>query len=159
MAIDGLSLMNLGVMAELSPREIQEQAKQAAQTKAKMKKIEEVEKSKINPDEDKKHQKNFKNKQNQDENEQNQNEILQKLFLDITEEPKSDISETAHIKNAMHLSENKAEYSITYNSYKEIIEIRHIKTGKIEENLSLEELKSFIMKVKNPLGIIVDKKI
>lgn len=159
MAIDGLSLMNLGVMAELSPREIQHEAKQTAQIKAEMKKIEEVEKSQINPDEEKKHKKNNQNHQKNDENEQNQDEILQKLFLDITEDAKSDNEETAHIKKAMHLSENKAEYSITYNSYKEIVEIRHIKTGQVEETLSLEELKGFVMKIKNPLGIIVDKKV
>lgn len=159
MAIDGLSLMNLGVMAELAPREIHQEAKQASQIKAEMKKIEEVENSTINPDKDKKQQKNNQNNQKNDENDPNQDELLQKLFSDITETAKSDSAETLHIKNAIQLSENKAEYSITYNSYKEIIEIIHIKTGQIQETLSLEELKSFIMKVKNPLGIIVDKKV
>lgn len=152
MAVDGLSIKTLSMVRDVLPGEIQQQAEESSAALARLKKVEQAEKQKLDPD-----GKN-QNKREQDQNQEDeqQEKTLNSLFQEIAEERKSDIDEYYKVVN---LTENKTEYKVMYNSYKEIVEIIHIKTGNVTETLTLEELKSFVMKVKNPLGIIVDKKI
>lgn len=151
MAIDGLSVTNIGVIRDILPAEIQLQAQEASNMHVTMKKIEETEKQQLDANGGKNKDRREKRKK-QDE----QQQTINKLFTEIAEPVKSDIQ---YNQKALELTENKREYKVMYNSDKEIVEIIHLKTGEVSETLSLEELKSFIMRVKNPLGIIVDRKV
>ena len=151
MAINGLSLTNIGISREILPAEIQFQAQEASNLHAALKKIEESEKSQLDPNSNKnKERREKRKKQNEQE------KAINALFTEIAEPAQSDIQ---YNEKALELTENKTEYKVMYNSHKEIVEIIHIKTGEVKETLSLEELKSFVMRVKNPLGIIVDRKV
>ena len=151
MAINGLSLTNIGMTRDILPAEIQFQAQEASNLHASMKKIEESEKAQLDPNGGKNKERREKRKKQDD-----QEKAINDLFTEIAEPVKSDIQ---YNQNVLELTENKSEYKVMYNSHKEIVEIVHIKTGQVKETLSLEELKSFIMRVKNPLGIIVDRKV
>jgi ADP-heptose:LPS heptosyltransferase len=152
MAVDGLSINNLGMVRDVLPGELQQRAEETSAAMARLKKVEEAEKQKLDPDGKNKNQ----NQQQQQEEDESQEKTLTNLFQELSEGNKSDVEDYSKVIN---LTENKTEYRVMYNSYKEIVEIIHIKTGTVKETLTLEELKSFVMKVKNPLGIIVDKKI
>ncbi|MEI8377353.1 MAG: hypothetical protein WCF95_02335 [bacterium] len=151
MAIDGLTLTNVGVTREILPGEIQFQAKQASDMQVTIKKIDETEKQQLDPN-------GNRNKGNQQkrQEENDQQKAISNLFTEIAEPVKSDVQ---YNQKALELTENKVEYKVMYNSREEIVEIVHIKTAEVKETLTLEELKSFVMRVKNPLGIIVDRKI
>lgn len=149
MAIDGFSLSNLGVIKDITPAEIHMQAQQASLNHIQNKKVEETEQYKLNPDRE-------SQKQKQNQRQKSQNDAYKDILDELPEERKSDIED---LSRALNTSENKRDYKVIYNSVKEIVEIVHIKSGQVTETLTLEELKSFIMKVKNPLGIIVDKKV
>lgn len=152
MAIDGLSLINVGVVRDLSPAEIQLQAQaSSANLEISVKKIQETEKQQLDANGGRNKDRRQKRKE-----QDSQQQAINKLFSEVAEPVKSDIQ---YNENAVKLTENKIEYKVMYNSHKEIVEIIHIKTGEVSETLSLEELKSFIMRVKNPLGIIVDRKV
>ena len=151
MAIDGLSLINMGITRELLPAEIQLQAQEASNLKAATKKIQETEKQQLDANGGRNKDRRQKRRE-QDE----QEKAINQLFSEVAEPVKSDIQ---YNEKAIKLTENKVEYKVMYNSHKEIVEIIHIKTGAVSETLSLEELKSFVMRVKNPLGIIVDRKV
>lgn len=150
MAIDGLSLTNVGVTREILPSEIQFQAKQSSDMQITIKKIDETEKQQLDPN-------GGKNKERQQQKQDSeQQKAISNLFAEVAEPVQSD---DKYNKKALELTENKVEYKVMYNSREEIVEIIHIKTGKVKETLTLEELKSFVMRVKNPLGIIVDRKV
>ena len=151
MALDGLSLGNMGVVRDILPGELQLQLKEANALQQAVKKIEHTEGGKLDPDKRKN-----KEEQQKQQRENAQKKLYKSLFDEIPEERKSDIQDLDQVINR---TENKREYKVVYNSYNEIIEIIHIKSNQVTETLTLEELKSFIMKVKNPLGIIVDRKI
>ncbi len=151
MALDGLSLGNMGVIRDILPGELQLQLKEANAVQQAVKKIEHAEGDKLDPDKRKN-----KEEQKKQQQENAQKKLYKNIFDEIPEERKSDIQDLDQVINR---TENKREYKVVYNSYNEIIEIIHIKSNQVTETLTLEELKSFIMKVKNPLGIIVDRKI
>jgi hypothetical protein len=153
MAVDGLSINNMGMIRDILPAEIQQRAEESSAALARMKKVENSEKMTLNPDGQNKRDQN----QQQQEEEKSQEETLNSLFMEMSEERKSDTVDI--YSKVVELTENKSEYKVVYNTYTEIVEIIHIKTGSIKETMTLEELKSFVMKVKNPLGIIVDRKI
>jgi len=149
MALDGLSLGNIGVVRDVLPGEIQLQIKGASTVEQAVKKIEQSENDKLDPD-----KKKEKEKQQQKQN--SQQKSYSAVFEELPEARKSDIKD---LDQAINRTENKREYRVLYNSYNEVVEIIHVKSNMVTETLTLEELKSFIMKVKNPLGIIVDRKI
>jgi cobalamin biosynthesis protein CobT len=149
MAIDGLSLINVGVTRDILPAEIQLQAQEASNLHAVMKKIEETDKQQLDPNGNKNKDRRQKRKE-----EDEQQKTISDLFDEVSEPAKSDVQ---YNEKALQLTENKSEYKVMYNSHEEIVEIIHIKTGQVKETLTLEELKGFIMRVKNPLGIIVDR--
>lgn len=149
MALDGFSLPSLGVLNNITPAEIHMQAQQASINHQNNKKVEQTEQYKLNPDRENR-------KQEQNQKKKSQDEAYADIFDELPEERKSDIED---LSKALNLTENKRDYQVVYNSVQEIVEIIHIKSGVVTETLTLEELKSFIMKVKNPLGIIVDRKV
>lgn len=149
MALDGLSLGNVGVVRETLPGEVQLQVKDMYPVEETVKKIEQAENEKLDPDKKKDKEKNQQEKQAQ-------KKAYGNISKELSEERKSDIED---LNRAINRSENKREYKVLYNSYNEVVEIVHVKTNKVTETLTLEELKSFIMKVKNPLGIIVDREV
>ncbi len=149
MALDGLSLGNIGVVRDIAPGEIHFQIKEMNPVEQVVQKIEQSENQKLDPDKK-------KDKEKERQEQQAQKRAYKKVFEELPEERKSDIEDLNQVINR---TENKREYKVVYNSYKEVVEIIHIKTNQITETLTLEELKSFIMKVKNPLGIIIDREI
>lgn len=149
MALDGLFLGNIGMVRDITPGEIQFQIKETNSVEQVVKKIEQSENDKLDPDKKKERDK----KQGEKEA---QKRAYKNVFEELPEERKSDIEDLNQVINK---TENKREYKVVYNSYKEVVEIIHIKTNNITETLTLEELKSFIMKVKNPLGIIIDRQV
>jgi hypothetical protein len=151
MAIDGLSLINIGMARDILPAEIQLQAQEASNLHAALKKIDETDKTQLDAN-----GKRNKERREQRKKQDDQQKAINNLFTEIAEPVKSDIQSNNKV---LELTENKTEYKVMYNSHKEIVEIVHIKTGEIRETLSLEELKSFVIRVKNPLGIIVDRKV
>lgn len=151
MALDGLSLGNIGIVRDILPGEIQLQIKEANALQQAVKKIEQAESDKLDPDKRK-----DKEQQKKKQEEEAQKRAYKKTVENLSEKHKSYIEDLDQVINR---TENKREYKVVYNSIKEIVEIIHLKTGQVSETLTLEELKAFIMKVKNPLGIIVDRKI
>lgn len=149
MALDGLSLGNVGVVRDVNPGEIQFQIREMHPVEQAVQKIEQAESDKLDPDKRKERERQQKEKQAQ-------KKAYNKVFEELPEDRKSDIED---LNNAINRAENKREYKVVYNSYSEVVEIIHIKSNQITETLTLEELKSFIMKVKNPLGIIVDRQV
>lgn len=149
MALDGLSLTSLGFATEISPKDISHTAEETSKARAEqtLKEIEEMEKQQLDPDrdspKDKNQQKNKKRKK-----------LPQKAYVVEVESIEEEKNE-----KILELTAQQNMYKVIYNSDKEIVEITHSKTGEIAETLSLAELKSFIMKVKNPLGVIVDRTI
>jgi len=151
MAIDGLPLSNIGLTRELSPAEAQLQIQaSSANLETTVKKIQETEKQQLDANGGRNKDRRQKRKE-----QDSQEKVISDIFGGLAEPAKSDIQ---YNEEAVKLTENKREYKVMYNSHKEIVEIIHIKTGAVKETLSLEELKSFVMRVKNPLGIIVDRK-
>lgn len=149
MALDGLSLGNIGIVRDIAPGEIHFQIKETNSIEQVVKKIEKSENDKLDPDK-------RKDKENNRGEKEAQKRAYKNVFEELPEERKSDIED---LNKVINKTENKREYKVVYNSYKEVVEIIHIKTNNVTETLTLEELKSFIMKVKNPLGIIVDRQV
>lgn len=152
MAIDGLSLAHIGISREVTPAEIQLQAQEASNLNAAMKKISESERQQLDPNGGKN-----KERRQQKKHESDQQKAIAEVFVESSDAVKTDLQQ--YNQRAMELTENKSEYKVMYNSRKEIVEIVHIRTGEVRETLTLEELKGFVMRVKNPLGIIVDRKV
>lgn len=150
MALDGLSLSSIMTHSEISPKDISHRAEEDSKLRAaqKFKEIEELEKQKLDPDREK------QKEQHQQDTEEEKKNLPQNAYVVDVEG-----LETEKNEKILALTSQQNMYKVIYNSDKEVVEITHSQTGKVEETLSLAELKSFIMKVKNPLGIIVDRKI
>lgn len=136
MGIDGLTNLNLGLMRGMSADDLLNYIKQDSENQAKtvFKKVENSEKIVLNPDSQKKR-----------------------------EHPDSQNSEKKEYKNDSQVSESSIEfadgkkYRLTCDSNKEYVEIIDLKSGKIIEKITVEQLMRFFAHIKNPSGILVDQ--
>lgn len=149
MALDGLSLSSIVAHSEISPKDISHNAEETSKARAEqtLKEIENLQKQQLDADRD-------TPKQEQKQNKKKRKHLPQKAYIVEVESIEDEKNE-----KILELTAQQNMYKVLYNSDKEVVEITHSKTGEVAETLSLAELKSFIMKVKNPLGVIVDRSI
>ncbi len=148
MGLDGFSMGNLGLNADMTSAQMAAQAQQLAQkeSEVRIKDVTESEKNEMikrkeEEFEDKQHFSDGYRKKNEDEQEQDENGQLSILNEQVfaTKDPK--------------------EFSVRINSESEMIELFSNKEGKILETISATDLMSLISKLNSASGILINRKI
>lgn len=148
MGLDGFSMGNLGLNADLTSAQMAAQAQQLAQKESeiKIKDVTESEKNELvkrkekEPDEDQQFSDGFREKK-EDEQEQDDNGQLSLL------------SENDFV------NKDPSEFSVRINNDTEMIELFSNKDEKILETISATDLMSLISKLNSASGILINRKI
>lgn len=148
MGLDGFSMGNLGLNADLTSAQMAAQAQQLAQKESeiKIKDVTESEKNELvkrkekEPDEDQQFSDGFREKK-EDEQEQEDNGQLSLL------------SENDFV------NKDPSEFSVRINNDTEMIELFSNKDEKILETISATDLMSLISKLNSASGILINRKI
>lgn len=140
MSIDGLSMANVGIFRELNPADVAMAVTRSSEQKAEtsIKDIEELEKFKLDSDEDSKEEQNSDSKYDA------------RSYDDTTEE--SD-------QEAVFDGKDIKRYKVKFNNDVDLIELVDIKTNKVIETITPGDLMKLLSKSKNPSGILVDRQI
>lgn len=148
MGIDGFSMGNLGLQADLTSAQMATQSEHIARRESEIK-IKTIDKSKEDggvkrkkEDSEEKNQFNdgFKDKKKDEESEE------QEIF------PKSHLT-------AKDLEENPKEFSVRLNQETEKIELFNTKTKRVLETINPDELMFLISKLDSASGVLINRKI